>query len=119
MTPFGLSHVLLFCFVVIVVGLLEVAYDPDEKLNHWIRVKFSKKKSYPELQNFKPYEPGDPVKAFPGFEMNPFKKYPRNSPCYCESGKKFKNCCLNSEPMAIPKGEAETARTLIAQLRNK
>lgn len=24
---------------------------------------------------------------------NPFKKWPRNLPCFCGSGKKFKKCC--------------------------
>ncbi len=28
----------------------------------------------------------------PGFAWNPFTKFPRNLPCYCGSGTKFKRC---------------------------
>lgn len=28
-----------------------------------------------------------------GHTFNPAKKYPRNSPCFCGSNEKFKNCC--------------------------
>lgn len=37
-----------------------------------------------------PYENKEPV-AIP--VDNPFKKWPRNLPCFCGSGKKFKKCC--------------------------
>lgn len=39
----------------------------------------------------------------PGFVYNPFNKWPRNKPCpVCESGKKFKKCCMNQVHRAVP-----------------
>lgn len=38
----------------------------------------------------------------------PSKKASRNSPCSCGSGKKFKHCCLNSEPS---NGEGSSRKT--------
>jgi hypothetical protein len=117
---FGIDHVLLICFIIIAVCILEVAMDPDEGLHKWIKARLSRRQFKKDLiENLKAYEPGDAVKALPGFEMNPFRKYPRNMTCYCESGKKYKNCCLLIEPLAIPKGEAEIARTLVSSLRKK
>lgn len=37
-----------------------------------------------------------------GFAWNPLLTLPRNRPCPCLSGKKFKACCLNRLPKAIP-----------------
>jgi uncharacterized protein YecA (UPF0149 family) len=34
-----------------------------------------------------------------GNAWNPLQKYPRNAPCFCNSGKKAKKCCL---PRVIP-----------------
>ena len=48
-----------------------------------------------------------------GYDWNPFKKYPRNESCYCGSGKKYKNCCIDTEPMAIPKESAAKAKELV------
>lgn len=56
-------------------------------------------------------------KPIQGFDFNPFLKYPRNKQCYCNSGKKFKKCCLDSEAGAIPKDIAEKARDLIKALK--
>lgn len=39
----------------------------------------------------------DPNKAI----WNPVKRYPRNAPCVCGSGKKFKKCCEPHQPVAI------------------
>jgi len=35
--------------------------------------------------------------------FNPNRKYPRNLPCPCQSGKKFKKCCLLNQPMVVKK----------------
>jgi uncharacterized protein YecA (UPF0149 family) len=40
---------------------------------------------------------GDDVSAWPGTPesaVNPFRNVGRNDPCPCDSGKKFKKCCL-------------------------
>jgi len=42
----------------------------------------------------------------PGYVYNPLKKYPRNGPCICGSGKKFKKCHLDLLPDAITVAEA-------------
>lgn len=36
-----------------------------------------------------------------GFSWNPLAKYPRNSECFCKSGKKFKKCCFTKVKPAI------------------
>lgn len=32
---------------------------------------------------------------------NPFKKWPRNLPCFCGSGRKFKKCCDDKMSRAV------------------
>lgn len=32
---------------------------------------------------------------------NPVKRYPRNAPCVCNSGKKYKKCCEPHQPVVI------------------
>lgn len=38
----------------------------------------------------------------PGFAWNPLLTLPRNIPCPCGGGKKFKHCHLPNMPRAIP-----------------
>jgi len=38
----------------------------------------------------------------PGFTHNPMCKIPRNDPCPCQSGKKYKKCCMNAILIYIP-----------------
>src|SRR5581483_4355822 len=45
-------------------------------------------------------------KLKPGFEENPLLKIPRNSRCPCQSGKKFKACCLVKIPTAVTTEQA-------------
>ncbi len=59
------------------------------------------------------------VVPLPGYVFNPMRKYPRNEPCYCNSGLKYKKCCLNTDPLAIPLAAAEIARPLIAKMRGR
>jgi uncharacterized protein YchJ len=56
------------------------------------------------------------IKAINGAVWNPYLKYPRNKECYCRSGKKYKKCCLSTEPLAVPKEVAEVAKSLIESL---
>ncbi len=48
----------------------------------------------------------------PGFSWNPLMKLPRNEPCVCGSGKKFKKCHLPSMSPILPD-------KVIADLRKK
>jgi hypothetical protein len=41
----------------------------------------------------------------PGFHWNPLKKLPRNGPCICQSGKKYKKCCLPLAKEVVDAGE--------------
>jgi hypothetical protein len=41
-----------------------------------------------------------------GNAWNPLLNYPRNSPCFCNSGKKFKKCHLDTIPRFTSKAEA-------------
>ena len=40
---------------------------------------------------------------------NPMRNLPRNSQCLCNSGRKFKVCCLNNLPNAVTKPQAAAA----------
>ena len=40
-----------------------------------------------------------------GWVENPILKWPRNSPCPCGTGKKFKACCLNRMPLVLPNAD--------------
>lgn len=42
-----------------------------------------------------------------GFAWNPLLKIPRNVPCPCDSGKKFKACHLLSMPRVVPQSLAD------------
>lgn len=50
---------------------------------------------------------GKAMGLMPGFEWNPLLNLPRNRPCPCLSGKKFKACCLNKLPRAVPESLAK------------
>jgi hypothetical protein len=50
----------------------------------------------------------------PGMEWNPLKGLPRNRPCPCRSGKKFKACHLDKLPPAVPEKLAKVYRDMIA-----
>lgn len=47
------------------------------------------------------------MKLAPGFTWNPLRTLPRNQLCPCRSGKKFKRCCLDTLPIAVPEKHAE------------
>src|SRR5665213_1674831 len=49
----------------------------------------------------------------PGFTGNPLCKLPRNSPCPCRSGRKFKTCCLST---LIPAVRIEDAKKYQEQI---
>lgn len=53
----------------------------------------------------------------PGTEWNPLLGYGRNEPCPCDSGKKFKNCHLDSQPSTLPIDEARKVREMIRVIR--
>ncbi len=42
-----------------------------------------------------------------GYEHNPLLTLPRNKPCPCRSGKKFKACCLDKLPRIVSKADAD------------
>lgn len=45
-----------------------------------------------------------------GYVWNPLLKFPRNLPCPCDSGKKFKACHLSQLPPVVPPKAAEQIR---------
>lgn len=45
---------------------------------------------------------------------NPMLKYPRNSPCWCDSGRKSKHCCLPKQVGILPQEIAKQVRVLMA-----
>lgn len=50
---------------------------------------------------------------------NPMLEYPRNLPCPCQSGKKFKKCCYLTMPEYVRKGDGkeEAAAKILAYKR--
>lgn len=48
--------------------------------------------------------------AAPGLTHNPLRTLPRNEPCPCRSGRKFKLCCLAKLPQMVPKHVADSYR---------
>ena len=49
-----------------------------------------------------------------GFNWNPLLKWPRNKPCFCSSGKKFKKCCNTKMlPLCIPENRAKGLQDFI------
>ena len=48
-------------------------------------------------------------------EAHPFLKYPRNMPCFCGSGKKFKKCHLKEIPQVVFKHQAPQLKALLNQ----
>ena len=47
---------------------------------------------------------------------NPLLQFPRNEPCYCKSGKKFKNCHMRTLP---PKVSKEAAEELVVLMKKR
>lgn len=59
------------------------------------------------------------IKNTTQFSWNPAQKIPRNTPCPCNSGKKFKRCCLRTMTQIVNKEDAEKAKPIIKALRNR
>jgi len=69
----------------------------------------------PEPVDIHKVKPGKVIYApKPGFEPNPFLGYPRNSKCFCGSGKKFKYCCKKRQPRLLVNEKAAIARSYLA-----
>lgn len=43
-----------------------------------------------------------------GYARNPLLNLPRNEPCPCRSGKKYKVCCLLTQPAYVPEHMAKS-----------
>lgn len=57
-----------------------------------------------------PLDQSKPRELKAGWAWNPLLTYPRNKPCPCRSGKKFKVCHLNMLPRVIPEKLAKGHR---------
>ena len=51
--------------------------------------------------------------------FNPVRDYPRNLPCYCKSGKKFKKCCYLTQPFVVKQSKEALAGQLMIQSMKK
>lgn len=50
--------------------------------------------------------------------INPMRDYPRNMPCICNSGKKWKVCCLPKQPMLVKiRKETPTLQNMVAKIK--
>lgn len=55
-----------------------------------------------------------------GYVWNPLLKFPRNEPCFCNSGKKFKRCCLNKMAKTVSaRDSVEILKSMRAHLKAK
>lgn len=59
-------------------------------------------KPRPQAQDIQPSARG----LQPGFTWNPLRRLPPNRECPCQSGKKFKACCKDRLPRAVPSATA-------------
>lgn len=75
------------------------------------------KPHYKEIQKVFKLVSNRVLKPQDGLAINPYLKLPRNSPCYCNSGIKYKRCCLPTEPLAIPTEQAFEAKKLIDRVK--
>lgn len=64
-----------------------------------------------------PVKSGEFQKPRVGNAFNPFKKFPVNALCYCKSGKKYKFCCIDTEPDAIDADMAKEVSKLVKVVR--
>lgn len=53
----------------------------------------------------------------PGRAWNPLVNFPRNAPCFCESGKKFKKCCIHTTTRTLSAEEAKKMAKLVKQVQ--
>lgn len=51
----------------------------------------------------------------PGYQWNPLLGLPRNKPCPCLSGKRFKACCLGRLPKVVADAVAKQYREQMAK----
>lgn len=58
----------------------------------------------------KPLPLPNAIAPMEGYEWNPLRTLPPNQPCPCLSGRKFKKCCKDGLPLAVPKGVADQFR---------
>ena len=52
-----------------------------------------------------------------GYSWNPLTSFPRNAPCPCNSGKKFKKCHEGNIPIAIKSEDSEKVRRLMKAIK--
>jgi len=52
-----------------------------------------------------------------GLDWNPMRSYPRNLPCACGSGKKFKRCCRDKMGELIPVERVPNAKRVVEMAR--
>lgn len=57
------------------------------------------------------------LKVLPGYKFNPILRHPRNAPCYCKSGLKFKKCCLLTAKTVVPDDVAAAVTPLVNMIR--
>lgn len=50
----------------------------------------------------------------PGFDWNPLRQFPRNSPCWCGSKLKAKRCHLNDTPELVELKRLPELKALVA-----
>lgn len=79
----------------------------------------SKVQSLPPPQPPKKQKQPGPQRSFlapmPGFVWNPLVQLPRNRPCPCLSGLKFKACCLPRLPKVVLQKDADAFKEQMAK----
>src|SRR4051812_25939384 len=55
------------------------------------------------------------IKPRPGLVWNPLLRLPPNRKCPCQSGLKFKKCCRDKLPKAVPEKDADNFKLQMAK----
>lgn len=53
-----------------------------------------------------------------GYVWNPLRGYPRNFTCFCGSGARFKHCCVDDIPKAVPQAQGIRLQKLLRHVHD-
>ena len=56
------------------------------------------------------------IKLPKGLKENPIFRFPKKEPCFCGSGKRFKNCCRDKQPKYITDKEAASIEVALKKV---
>ncbi len=73
--------------------------------------------SLPRIKNDTQVLIGKEYEPEVGHSWNPIVSWPRNNPCFCQSGKKFKKCCMNKVSRTCMNTSYEMLRAAVKEAK--